>query len=376
MTDVETANAPALSPPSESNTDYGFDPPVADAAGTEVGGDSHLNTAFDSSHVFDDGELDNAPERDVSKDYTYPGLDDDAEEGAKEGEGDKTSTAESKTGEEEAEVESPEWLTDELSLRAEQSGFTTEGMRQFHSAEALDATLAAQDKRWSDMGQRGFQEGGEATPAARESGDRQTQYRPAEVPADEDGFPAKYKLDLDVNDLEIDPKVIAQIHAMNDHYHARASRMERAVQQHATLRNEEQTTHFIRDFDGWVKTIEPEWHQYIGEKPCRSYGPSDPINKMRGDITAQMTQLSAGMAHSGIDPRSIPFDELANRAARIVLGDKVNEMARSKVHSQLRDRAKKAIGRPTHRKGRGASPEERAIDFSRKFMRDHGQTAD
>lgn len=194
---------------------------------------------------------------------------------------------------------------------------------------------------------------------------------PAQAPAPIGGPPAATPLAERFAQMRrdnYDPGVVEALSQIDQHYAGQLGRLEAqfAGWQQAHQQREQQA--YLDDFDGWIGSLEPTYHETLGTEPVRRLPAASPKLEARRQLLEQVAALEIGYRQAGLQ---LPERrEVFARALRMVHGAKAQAAARDEVRAAVEKRQKQATTPPTHRQGQPGTPEEGAQQFVRRFMKE------
>ncbi len=123
-------------------------------------------------------------------------------------------------------------------------------------------------------------------------------------------------------------------------------------------------------FDEFFAAMPEEYAEYVGRGNIQDLSPQSDEFAFRSRLVDAVGVLRAGYERTGnpVPARKV----LAEQAARLALGDRVQEVARKQVAKQVRNAQGQFVAKPTHRQGKPPSPDEAAARFSENFYKKKG----
>ena len=122
--------------------------------------------------------------------------------------------------------------------------------------------------------------------------------------------------------------------------------------------------------DSFFAGLGDEYADMFGKQPLDALPSSSPQRKLRTEVESTMDVLEKGYRNTG---QPVPGEQiLQERALRLVVGDRVQELARKKVEKAARDARGQFIAKPTHREGKPLSRSERAAQYAEQFYKRKG----
>jgi len=296
---------------------------------------------------------------DVVQDQADGGGDDDTDasavpaEGGDDDEGDGSAAAE------------PEFPIDLLNA----AGLTaSEAKEQFLTPEALETQVRSMDARFVQAGQTYQYTPPAVIPAAPE--------RQAETGSKEKtGF-----LEDDFGkDWDEDTRQVAM--EISKRFQQQLAERDKALQQHAEALSlmarqtqVEQQQRYVQEFDGFVSELGDTWKPILGSGD----GYSLPVNSLalqnRVHLDRIASQMEAG--RRAYNQPDLGRKDLLSRALRVAFPEAQKQAVRREVIADAAKRQRLVTERPTHRRSKQMTGEERAIHAAENFFKKNRATID
>ncbi|KKN22576.1 hypothetical protein LCGC14_0913790 [marine sediment metagenome] len=132
--------------------------------------------------------------------------------------------------------------------------------------------------------------------------------------------------------------------------------------------SEREAVRIETDFDAGVSGLGEAYESLLGKGPTRQLKQDSPEFAKRSEIGTKMRILHNGYQAVG---RAPSMSELFSEAARIVLGNQSETIAREKIDGEIQKRRAQVISKPGGRQGKSLTGEERAARRLDEFYRDH-----
>ncbi len=178
--------------------------------------------------------------------------------------------------------------------------------------------------------------------------------------------------------LEFDPAqyeegTVKVFSSIQDHANQQIVRLQQMEQVLSHVAEQLQTQHqtaFVERMDGYFNSLGDEYADLVGKGTIEDLKPDSSQFKTRADITNAMIALRTGYERHGMPvPRETV---LRQRATRMVLGERTQELARKKVAEQARNAQGQFLAKPTHREGQQLTGSEKADKRLDEFYRKKG----
>ncbi len=158
-----------------------------------------------------------------------------------------------------------------------------------------------------------------------------------------------------------------------------AERVNRLATENAELRRsvmdlqgrdqEREAVRIEADFDSGVTGLGEAYESLLGKGPTRQLDQGSAEFKKRSEIGVKMRVLHNGYQSAG--GRAPSMSELFNEAARIVLGNQSETIARETITGEIKKRKGQVISKPSARQGKALSGMEAAERRFDEFYRNH-----
>jgi len=193
---------------------------------------------------------------------------------------------------------------------------------------------------------------------------------------DDDSDPADETSDVfDLNQIEgvdpdlLDPEMVQVIQKLNEHHDARYEAQRQRLDMLMDVFERQAMGQAVERFDQQVTGLGKSWSKIFGD------GATQAVDK---DARSNRDKLWDAMERqaSGYQSRkeSVPSEsQLFNEALRVVFGDQIETMTRSKVRDSVRQRERRQMHRPTDREGSEPSGTQKAIAAVAEFMAERNE---
>lgn len=256
-------------------------------------------------------------------------------------------------------------------------GLTEDVARELDAKGTLGVVMDAIDRRFLAMGEEALKgetaenATGEEKPETKQPSESNREQKPVEGPLKLTLDPELYNADL-----------VSDLNGFVDHLnrqHAELSRMTEALagvmqttQAHAKSLQTQQEAAFAERMDVWFNTMGEEYQDLVGKGTVYDMAPTSPQFQKRSEIVRTMEALARGYERVG---DAVPGESvLRERAKRLVLGDRAEEVARKKVTAEAREYREQLSEKPSHRVGKPLGGMDKAVRRVEKFYRDKGLT--
>jgi molybdopterin converting factor small subunit len=180
-----------------------------------------------------------------------------------------------------------------------------------------------------------------------------------------------FKLDFDPAQYE--EGTVKVFSSLQDHANQQIARLQQIEQVLSGVTEQLQAQHqavFVERMDGYFNSLGDEYADLVGKGTIEDLKPDSPQFKTRSDITNAMMALRTGYERNGMP---VPRESvLRQRATRMVLGERTQELARKAVAEQARNAQGQFIAKPTHREGQQLTGAEKADKRLDDFYRRKG----
>lgn len=305
------------------------------------------NTGLDSTETVDKttGQIGNDAATDQPTDDTIPAGQEIGDGSSEAGQADEKSS----DGQAPEKQPPPAPTFDaELTDRAKAYQIGSEDLKQFKTPEDLDLYLSRLDRQIGRI----VLDRNRAQQADANAGT--VQERPTEAAAKKDvptppsapQVDPEFKIELDPD--QYDQGLVGVLGGMNQHFSGRLGKLESLL---GTVRqmNEQfqlmQANQREEAFDSFLNGLPEELVEFVGK------GTADDLREgnkaafeIRGKIWEEAKALRAAYAAQG---RKVPEKAILDRAVRLVLGDKQEEIARRKVAKDVSNRRAQFANRPS-----------------------------
>jgi len=296
-------------------------------------------------------------------------VDDDKGKGEKKGkeaEGDEETPPEKPESDETpapekkgADDEPPEVkVSDDVAKRAIGLGMTEEEIAEYGNDAELTKTLnvfqsiidSDEEPETPTVGEPP-QAPGAQTPAEK----------PAENKAEEDETSGlKFK-----NEDDIDPELLTNLKEMEKRHRAEVKELRDQVSGLLGKLHTEDETRFMGRFDGMVENLGTEFEDVFGKGKTTDLSRRGNAAKNRFAIRSRMFAFAKGLNDTG---QTVPDEQaLFDMAVNSLHQKKVKNVAGLRLHKKTSERSKQRIGRGAARRAGEQTPQQKAVETSRKF---------
>jgi hypothetical protein len=310
--------------------------------------DSALEAATKTSEEFDK-LIDDAGVEDIPSEDTTS----EKEPEEPEAEADETNTGDEEepeanaTDEKDATDTGEAAVGKELAQKALDLGLTEEEVKQFASDEELQKTVGIIE-----------------SVIAAEGGEKEAQ--PAKEPAGEEPEKEEPESTLKFeNEEDIDPELLQNIKAMDKRYRDEVAALKAELSGLTEGIQKEQAEQFVKRFDAMVDAQGLDFADTFGKGRTLELNKTSLAYKNRDAVRSRMHAFAKGMLDSGIE---IPDEQqLFDLAMTSLFGKKIETVKGSRMKKKTTARSKQRIGRAATKKAGSLTPEQKAIETSRKF---------
>lgn len=150
----------------------------------------------------------------------------------------------------------------------------------------------------------------------------------------------------------------------------RVQQLEQIVSNLVQYVQDQQQMGFVSEMDSFFNSLGDDYADLVGKGTVNDLAPDSPQFKTRVEVTEAMAALREGYKARGL--KVPPKEILRERAKRLILGDRTQEVARRQVAEQARNAQGQFVARATHREGQELSAIERADKRLDDFYRSKG----
>lgn len=324
-------------------TSKDFDAKI-DAEGVEDAGDDDLVPAKDKP-----GDDDSADKKDADD------TDDSKPEGDDKDSADDKDDDQTPAADDDKSKESESKVSDEFRQKGRDVGMTDEEIDEFPDDESIERTIRIFENVIRDDSSEGDVKPGQAqTPAADaskspEKGDDKTP-----------GFDLKFK-----NEDEIDPEILANMKAMDEHYKGQIQALSERVEGLLGQLQQQQVEKFMGRFDEHIEKLGSEFTDVFGKGKTLDLSTRSLGRRNRDTLRKRMYAFAKGLADAG---ETVPSeDQLFDTALNSLHGKKVMAVQGLRSQKAMKKRGSQRLGRAATKPTGKATPDERAIETSKKF---------
>jgi hypothetical protein len=211
--------------------------------------------------------------------------------------------------------------------------------------------------------------------AEQDSTAQQTAQKPdktSDTKKDDDGEAEKgFKLEFK-DEAEIDPEILKNMKGMQSHYEGLLKKSQEEVkalrgQVEGTVGkiNQEETTRFMGRFDGMVKELGQDFADTFGEGATDDLSKRSSAHKNRSAVLGRMYAFANGLSEAG---QTIPDEQqLFEIAVNSLHGQKMKNTSGARMKKKTDERSKQALGRAATRRTGSLTPDQKALETSKKF---------
>ena len=264
-----------------------------------------------------------------------------------------------------AEASAPEFTIDLLNA----AGLSeTEARAQFKTPEALEEQVRSMDARFVQAGQS-FQF---ASPASAVQPPAAT-VQPTQ-PTDTNVSPDEFDEDWDEDTRRVAVELTKR-------FQKQLSERDKALQQHAEVLAQVmqqtqagQQQQYVQEFDGFVKELGDDWKPIFGSGD----GYSLPVNSLAMQNRVHLDRVAAQLAagRRAYNQPELSQKELLSRAVRVAFPEVQKQTVRREVTADVVKRQRLVTERPTHRRSKQMTGEERAIHAAETFFKKNRHVID
>ena len=276
------------------------------------------------------------------------------------GEEEDTAATEDQTGKAGAEKDatSDEGLkvSEELAQKGRDIGLLDEEIAGFENEAALEYTIS--------LLQKVAQEPEPQAAAAQQPATKPAKAAEKATKDDNgDGFELKFK-----DEADIDPEILANFKGLNKALvdsRAENKSLREEVEGMTTRTNRQEADRFMVRFDGMVDKLGDDMTDTLGKGATNTLSTRSGAHRNRTAIRKNMLAIGTGFADTGQD---IPSEQrLFDLSVHSLHGEQMKKQSGARMKGKTDKRSKQAIGRPATRRTGSLTPDQKAVETSKKF---------
>lgn len=266
----------------------------------------------------------------------------------------------------EAKKEEPAAAKPEIVARAAQYGISEDEVKTLGEDKVLERMVQL-DRSLAAMGGKSLA----APPVQQQPVQHNQPPAQQQAPQQNQPNPLRYTLQKMKRD-DYAPEFVEEVESVAKHFDDHLDNVRAVVGQLYAAEQARQAQHQWSQFDNAISQLGPDYKEMFGEGPTSALTPDSPFMKARLEVARGAAGLYTAFRQTGANDAQLSPLELVRRAVNAVAGDKVLEIHKRKLTSQIKSRSGAAVRRPTQHERGSPTGERLAIMNVRKKLQAKG----